>query len=206
VNEEERRSRPRPELVFKADGTAIGLVVRSLEPLIVNDMEENAPEYLDINVLHSAGFGSALLIPLISKGEAVGTLNLVSRRKDAFTRGHVDALLPVTEIFAVAYVAQQLQAALTRHRTVEAMTEFTLNVSTDINSALQTIIGHCDLLERGYPDPQLQRDLATVVRQAQRISELLDTMRSASHERLAETAGSAPGAARERLSGGRDPY
>ena len=58
----------------------------------------------------------------------------------------------------------------------------------EINNALQTIIGHCDLLERGYPDPDLQRDLAMVVRQAQRIAELLDRMRAASQDRLKEVA------------------
>lgn len=186
VNEEERRARPRPEVVFKADRTAIGTAVRSREPLLFNNVEEHAPDYLDINVIHTSGFGSALLIPLVSKGRAVGTLNLVSRRRDAFTQDHVDALLPVTEIFAVAYVAQQLQIAVTRHRTMEAMTELMLGTSIEINGALQTIVGHCDLLERGYPDPNLQRDLSTVVSQAQRISALLDKMRSASHERLAE--------------------
>ena len=62
---------------------------------------------------------------------------------------------------------------LGKYRTMEAMSDMTLSIAAEINSALQTIIGHCDLLERGYPDPNLQRDLATVVRQAQRISELL---------------------------------
>jgi nitrogen-specific signal transduction histidine kinase len=57
-------------------------------------------------------------------------------------------------------------------------------VSSEINSALQTIIGHCDLLEREYPDPNLQRDLATVVRQAQRIAGLLERMRAAARERM----------------------
>jgi transcriptional regulator with GAF, ATPase, and Fis domain len=191
VNEDERRSRPRPEVVFKAERTAIGSAVRTGKPLIINDVEENPEGHLDINVIHTSGFGSALVIPLISKARAVGTFNVVSRRKGAFTQAHVEALLPVTEIFAVAYVAQQLQIAVTRHRTVEAMTELTLSVSAEINSALQTIIGHCDLLERGYPDPNLQRDLATVVRQAQRISSLLDRMRTASHERLAGSADAA---------------
>ena len=189
VNEEERRTRPRPEVVFKTEKTAIGRTVRSLEPLILNDVEQHAADYLDINVIHSAGFGSALLLPLVSKGRAVGTLNVVSRRKNAFTTEDVDALLPVTEIFAVAYVAQQLQIAVTRSRTVEAVTEHTLSVSAEINSALQTVIGHCDLLERGYPDPNLQRDLATITRQAQRISTLLDKIRSGAHERLAEVVG-----------------
>ena len=188
ISDEERRARPRPEVVFRTAGTAIGSAVKSRQPLIINDTAEGAPEFIDTNVAYSSGFGSALVIPLVSKDRAVGTLNVVSRRKHAFTRADVDALLPVAEIFAMAHVAQQLQLAAAKHRTMESMTELTLSVSTEINSALQTIIGHCDLLERGYPDPNLQRDLATVVSQAQRISALLDKMRSASHQRLNEAA------------------
>ena len=78
--------------------------------------------------------------------------------------------------------------ALGKYRTMEAMSELTLSIAAEINSALQTIIGHCDLLERGYPDPHLQRDLATVVRQAQRIAELLEKMRAAANERMKEAA------------------
>jgi signal transduction histidine kinase len=188
VNEEERRARPRPEVMFKLDRTALGSVVRSREPLLLNDTRDGAPEFLDVNVLHTAGFHSALIMPLVSKGRAVGTLNVVSRKTGAFTQAHVEALMPVAEIFAVAYVAQQLHVALGKYRTMEAMSELTLSIAAEINSALQTIIGHCDLLERGYPDPNLQRDMATVVRQAQRIAGLLEKMRAAAHERLKEVS------------------
>ena len=189
VAEEERRARPRPEVVFKTDRTAIGSVVRSREPLLLTDTRERAPDYLDVNVLHSAGFGSALIMPLISKGRAVGTLNVVSRRTGAFHAAHVQALEPIAEIFAVAYVAQQLQQGLGKYRTMETMSELTLSIAAEINSALQIITGHCDLLERGYPDDvSLQRDLAMITRQAQRISGLLEKMRLAAHERMKEVA------------------
>ena len=188
VQSDERRSRPRPDIVFRTERTSIGDVVRAREPLIVNNTEEAATEYIDLNVLHTSGFGSALLIPLVARGRAVGTLNVVCRHTDAFSEKHIAALLPIAEIFAIAYVAQQLQVSLAKHRTVEAMTELALGVSNEINGALQIIIGHCDLLERGYPDPNLQRDLAVVVRQAQRIVSLLEKMRTNSNERLRASA------------------
>ena len=184
VNEDERRSRARPDLVFKTEGTAIGAVVRTREPLTVDDTSIGAPDFLDMNVSHSSGFASALVIPLVSNERAVGTLNVVSRQKAAFNQQHVKALLPIAEILAMAHVAQRLQVAATKHRTMESMTELTLAVSNEINSALQTIAGHCDLIDRAYPDPRLHRDVDTIVRQVQRISALLDKMRSASHERL----------------------
>lgn len=188
VTEGERRSRPRPEVTFKVETTAIGFVVRAGEPLLLNDMREAAPEFLDANVLLSAGFQSALILPLVSKGRTVGTLNVVSRKKDAFNESHINALRPIAEIFAVACVAQQLQMLIGKYRTIEAMSDHTLTVASEINGALQTIVGHCDLLERSYPDPQLHNDLATVVRQAQRIADLLEKMRTAAHDRLREAA------------------
>lgn len=188
VREDERRARPRPEVTFKVESTAIGFVVRSGEPLIMNDIQEAAPEFLDANVLYTAGFRSALVMPLVSKSRTVGTLNVVSRKKDVYTEAHIETLRPIAEIFAVAYVAQQLQMLLGKYRTMETMSDHTLAVASEINSALQAVIGHCDLLERGYPDPSLHRDLATIVRQAQRISELLEKMRAAAHERLKEAA------------------
>ncbi len=188
VHDNEHRNRPRPEIVFKSDRTALGQVVRSRAPLVVDDTREGAQDFLDLNVLQTAGFRSAIIVPLVAKGRAVGTLNLVARARNAFQQPHVEALLPIAEMLAVAYVAQQLQVALGKYRLMEAMSELTLSVAAEINSALQTIIGHCDLLERGYPDTELHRDLATVVRQAERISSLLDKMRTAAHNRLQKMA------------------
>ena len=188
VNQEERRARPRPDMVFKTERTAIGNVMQSREPALIDDTGVDAPEFLDVNVLHSAGLKSALLLPLVTGNRAVGTLNLVSRQHAAFNQQHVQLLQPIAEIFAVAHVAQQLQISVGKYRSMEVMSELTLSMAAEMNSALQTIIGHCDLLERGYPHPELQRDLATVVHQAQRISGLLDKMRAAAHDRLREVA------------------
>jgi GAF domain-containing protein len=186
ADEEERRARPRAELVFRTERTALGMVIRSGKPLNITDTSEDAPDFLDVNLLASSGLGSALLVPLVAKGRAVGTLNVVSRQKDAFQPEHIEVLTPIAEIFAIAYVAQQLQIAVGKHRSMEAMSEVTLSIASDINGALQTIVGHCDLIERGYPDPNLHRDLATVVIQAQRIADLLEKMRATANDRLNE--------------------
>ena len=188
VAEPERRARPRVDLEFNLERTHIGQVVRTCRPLIVDSFADQAADFLDANVLHQTGFQSGMVLPLISKNKAVGTLNVVSRQKTAFNEEHRAALEPIAEILAVAYVAQQLQQALARFRTMEAMAELTLSIASEIQSALQTIIGHCDLLERGYPDPSLQRDVAVITRQAQRIQDLLENMRTAAQDRLREVA------------------
>ena len=205
VTDGERRTQPRPEVTFKRDQTVLGSVLRSREALIVADVAAAASDFLDANILHTSGFGSALVLPLVCKGRAVGTLNMVQRARNAYGVEHVKALQPIADIFAVAVFAQQLQVSLGKYRSMETMSELTLLTSAEINSALQTIVGHCDLLERLYPDPGLQRDLATVVRQAQRIEELLARMRAAADQRMKEveaavSQASAP-ADREGLSG-----
>jgi len=188
VAEEERRLRPRPDLEFTMDRTLIGGVVNSRKPLLTNDLGKLAADFLDANVLHGAGFRSALFIPLIAKNRALGTLNLVSRSSGAFVVEHIDAIGPVAEILAVGILAQQLQVALGKYRTMETMAELTLSISNEINGAVQAIIGQCDVLEREQRDPALQRDLALVIRQAQRISDLLEKMRLTTQDRLREVA------------------
>ena len=186
--DEDPRARLRPEVVFKVEGTALGHVVRSREPLLINDTRDSPEGYLDVTVLSGSGFYSALLVPLISKGRAVGTLNFVSRRPGAFTLGQTEHVQSIVEILAVAWLVQQLQLSLGRFRTMEVMTEVTLSIAAEINSALQTVIGHCELMRRDYADERLARDLDTVVSQSQRIVGLLEGMRATAHERLQDVA------------------
>lgn len=190
IGESERRSRPRPELEFSLDRSLVGQAVREREWVLVDDLAAVAPDYFDANVHFSGGFRSALIVPLISKGRSVGTITLLARTPGAFRSEDAKALMPTTEILAVAHVAQHAQMALARYRTVEAMSDLTLSIANEINGALQIIIGQCDLVERTYSEPALQRDLAMMIRQAQRISELLEKMRVAATERLRETAAS----------------
>jgi GAF domain-containing protein len=170
------------------EGTALGQVVRSREPLLINDTREAPDGSLDVTVLSGSGFYSALLVPLVSKGRAVGTLNFVSRRPGAFTLGQVEPVQSIVEILAVAWMVQQLQLSLGRFRTMEAMSEVTLSIAAEINSALQSIIGHCDLIRREYSDERLHRDLNTVVRQSERIADLLERMRATTGQRLKDVA------------------
>jgi transcriptional regulator with GAF, ATPase, and Fis domain len=188
VQTDERRVRPRPEIVFKIERTILGSVVRSRQPMIISDLQVVAPDYLDANILLTSGFKSALIVPLVSRGRAVGTLNVVARRDAGFAQQHTEALQPIAEILAVAWVAQQLHVTLGRHRMMEVMSDMTLAVAAEINSALQTIIGHCDLLGRSQSDANVKEDLHTIMGQARRIADLLDKMRSAANDRLREMA------------------
>jgi nitrogen-specific signal transduction histidine kinase len=71
---------------------------------------------------------------------------------------------------------------------MEVMSEITLSIAAEINSALQAVIGGCDLIRREYADERLTRDLHTVSRQAERIVKLLERMRATTDQRLQDVA------------------
>ena len=189
MSEAKHRPMPsRPDVVFKVEGTALGHVVRSAELLVIDDARRSVAQYLDVAVLAGAGFSSALLVPLVSKGRAVGTLNLVAKRTGAFTTAQGASVQPMAEILAVAWMVQQLQLSLGRFRTMEVMSEITLSIAAEINSALQAVIGGCDLIRREYADERLRRDLDAIIRQSERIAKLLERMRATTHQRLQDVA------------------
>ncbi len=188
---EERRARPRLELEFRAASSLIGTVVAQGVPQVVTNLVELGADLLDANFWVSSGFRSAALVPLVARGRAFGALFVAARRPDAFRAADLATLQPFADVIGMAYTAHQLQVALARQQTAAAIAEETLAGATEMASALQTIIGHCDLLERAHPDPALQRDLATVVRQAQRIEALLESIRRHTEARVREAASSA---------------
>jgi hypothetical protein len=186
VTDDERRHRPRSELEFPVDRTIVGGVVTSREPLLATDLSTFATDFPDANVLHGAGFRSALLVPLVAKNRTLGALSLVSRSSGAFSVAHIEAVAPIAEILAVGILAQQLQVALGKYRAMETMAELSLVTSGEINSAVQIIVGQCSLLEREHPGLAGHRDLAQVVQQARRILDLLERMHRTTQERSRE--------------------
>ncbi|MBP6715947.1 MAG: GAF domain-containing protein [Acidobacteria bacterium] len=186
VSEPERRRRPRPEVAYRLERSLFGQVMRSCEPVVVEDFATQALDYVDMSDLSSQGFRSAIVLPLMSRNRAIGTLTAISREPAAFTAAHRDAMQPMAEVLAFAFVAQQQHAALQRYRSMETLAEMSLTLSTDINSALQAIIGQCGVLEALKPDAV--EDVRVIVAQADRISTLLERMRTAAQERLRSAA------------------
>ena len=186
VSEPERRRRPRAEAAYRLERSLFGEVMRSCEPAVVDDFGTQALEFADMSDLASQGFRSAIVLPLMSRNRSIGTLTALSRLPGAFTAAHRDAMQPMAEILAFAFVAQQQHAALQRYRSMETLAEVSLSLSTDINSALQAIIGQCGVLETLRPDHL--DDVKVIISQADRISTLLERMRTAARERLRDAA------------------
>lgn len=186
VSEPERRRRPRPELQFSLERSIFGQVIRSCETALIDDTRTFASDYQDASVLASQGFHSLLILPLISRNRAIGALTVISKKTAAFEAAHRDVLQPLAEVLAFAYVAQHQYLALDRYKTMETTAETTLALATDINSGLQVIAGQCGILQRLHP--QAAAEVETIARQTERISTLLERMRTVADERLREAA------------------
>ncbi len=192
VGEPERRRRPRPDVAYRLERSLFGQVMRSCEPIVIDDLGVQALDFVDMNDLATQGFRSAIVLPLMSRNRAIGTLTAISRQPGAFTAAHRDAMQPMAEVLAFAFVAQQQFAALQRYRSMETLADLSLSLATDINSALQVIIGQCGVLQTIRPDSA--DDVKVIVAQADRIATLMERMRTAAQERLRDAAAPAPAA------------
>jgi transcriptional regulator with GAF, ATPase, and Fis domain len=185
ISEPERRRRPRPELQLSLERSLFGKVIRSCEALVIDDLAAEAATYHDAAVLASQGFHSALVLPLVSRNRAIGALMVISRLKSAFALAQRDIMQPLAEVLAFAFVGQQQQHTLEKFQMMESMSDTTFAVASEINGALQGVIGEASMLRRQHPE--LADGLDVVIRQAERTLDLLERMRAAAHERLGES-------------------
>ncbi len=175
----DRGATVRPDLLFRRAGTLMDEVIRSGQPRIVADISAIAPDHLDANVVWTGGYGSGLICPLVVEGKPLGTLNLAARQKNAFTDVHLRAVRPVADTIALACGTQQLARRLARTQLAHAIADTAFAMANEINGAMQTIVGHCELVEREHSgDVTLQRDLATIIRNAHRVINALERLRA----------------------------
>jgi transcriptional regulator with GAF, ATPase, and Fis domain len=185
---------PRAELHFPRGATIIDEVVTSREGRLVADLTALAPIYLDANVATSAGFASVVLVPLVFEGEALGTLNLASRKRSAFSEADLHTLTPVAEALAIAYGNRRLANALARHQMANELSEMTFAFANDMSGAVQAIVGQCELLAHRSGDREIEHALAGMLQQAKRLREILNNMQRMTREHAASAKASAPSA------------
>jgi transcriptional regulator with GAF, ATPase, and Fis domain len=182
------------DLEFPLKGTLLGEALALHGELRVDDLRARAPDALDANVFVASGFAAAIFMPLEARGHAIGVLALLSRRRGAFTNAHAAALRPIAELLAKTHDSQQLKATLARVRTTEAMADVMLSFSNEINSALQIIVGQCEIGTIEHADHPSARELRLIAQQAERIAALLAQLHDIAEERLRDAQRDEPGA------------
>jgi len=90
------------EVTVSLEESPAGRCMRAAKPTIFHGAElDQFPAEL-VRVLREKGLTSVCCVPLISKGRAYGTLNLASRRLDAFNDGDAELLDRVAAQIAIA--------------------------------------------------------------------------------------------------------
>ncbi len=73
---------------------------------------------------------------------------------------------PLAEVLAFAFVSQQQHLALEKFRTMESMADMSFSLASEVNGALQGVIGQCGVVAQMRPE--LAGGLDAVVRHAER--------------------------------------
>jgi formate hydrogenlyase transcriptional activator len=136
------------EMVSPAQEALASRAMNSRQPLVLNDLENSAARTRAADRLKAEGVKSACFLPLITQDRVLGTMNLVSRQKDAFDQQHIELLQQVT-----GHVTVALDNALTYRKVAELkerLAEEKLYLEEEIRTEyhFEEIIGESAALKR----------------------------------------------------------
>jgi two-component system NtrC family sensor kinase len=111
-------------------------------PRRIDDIADASVPALDHELLSQRGFRSAMVVPLVSQGEVVGTLNVTRREPHAFTDAQIEILVEVARPLAAAVEHSRLHAEIVRRAEELAALNRTSQLITarlDVSAVLETI-------------------------------------------------------------------
>ena len=159
-------SRPgllRQEITVPRDSSPSGQAMASGQPLLAGGLELDRYSSQVMRILRQEGIQSICCVPLITRGQAFGSLNLASRRADAFSPQDVELLQQVG-----AQVAIAVENALA-FKEIDALknklAEEKLYLEEEIRSELnfEEIIGDSPALKRALAQVELAAPAGTTV-------------------------------------------
>jgi signal transduction histidine kinase len=153
-------------------------VLESGQPLLLTDLADPVPQGTaeSLEMLRAAGLRSMMVVPLLSRGEKLGTLTL-ARATPAGTYSSSD-LAFAEEIARRAALAID-NARLYQHaqRATRARDDLIASVSHDLRSPLATIVGTADLLAQSEaPEEKRQRWVEALRRSADWMKRLIEDL------------------------------
>lgn len=165
-------------------------LVETLEqgkPVVVDDLLRR-PLSPIMKALKEEGIRSYINVPLISKGEFIGTFNLASEKPGAFSNEDVEIAREIANSLAIAIQQARLHEQVQRHaveleqRVAERTAEleaFSYSVSHDLRSPLRAIDGFSRILQEdhaGMLDAECNRLLSIIRSNTQNMAQLIDDL------------------------------
>jgi formate hydrogenlyase transcriptional activator len=92
----------KPDTIIPQESTPAGRAIATGQPCLARGSELDGYPSEVVNILRGEGVQAICSVPLIHRDRTFGTLNLASRRADAFTSADVELLQPVGAQIAIA--------------------------------------------------------------------------------------------------------
>ncbi len=151
------------EITVSRDTSPSGQAIASGQPFLARGSEIDRYQNEIILVLRTAGVQSMCCVPLITHGQAFGTLNVASRRNDAFSPQDVELLQHVAAQVAIA--VENTLAFKEIEALKNKLAEEKLYLEEEIRSEFnfEEIIGESPALKRALAQVELAAPAGTTV-------------------------------------------
>ncbi len=141
------------------------------QPIVLQDCTDGTAQ-IDAT-LADYGFASAALVPLIDRGEAIGTLVALSREPRKFNHDAVHFLQSIANLLGAAMQRIRMEEQLSHAQRLEAVGQLTGGIAHDFNNLLTVISGNLQILEGELTDrPQARDVISSALRAVGRGAEL----------------------------------
>jgi formate hydrogenlyase transcriptional activator len=151
------------EITVPLDTTPSGICFTTAQPLLARGAEIDRFSNEIIRALRAEGVQTICCVPLITQGRTLGTLNLASRREDAFPHQDVELLQQVAAQIAIA--VENALAFKQIDKLKDKLAEEKLYLEEEIRSEFnfEEIIGDSPALKRALAQVELVAPAGTAV-------------------------------------------
>ncbi len=162
----------------------VGWVANHAQPVNVSDASSDPRFANAVDLQTGYTTKSILAVPLITRNEVIGVLELVNKREGYFDEREVELAETLAAYAANAIENARLMASVSHQRDLlerqnEALDAFAHSVAHDLKNPLTLIVGYADMLREdsaSLSEPVIQESLNTIFEYGIKMSSIVDAL------------------------------